>query len=215
MLQLAPDPSLTLEAFQDGQMIISNSQGAGLLASVQKAGPSDVAEIQSWYEENTSDQPTYANDPKWKDWWINALSTPQLGFDIYKLCHTNERDSVECLGFMALKRVEDWLDCGRPTIYINGLRINPNLMPNDETERRYKGVGTALITFAVAESLRDKNCVGITVNSSIGVEGFYRSLNMQEQLASDGKRSSFSIKDDARKSFIEHQYSRAVGLLKT
>jgi hypothetical protein len=79
-------------------------------------------------------------------------------------------------------------------------------MPFEPEKRKYTGVGTALITFAVIKSLK-LGVDGIGLNSSLGVEGFYRTLGLQEQFAHDGKRTYFSLLGDKERcEFLEQRF---------
>lgn len=197
---------ITPEAFLSGMQFIKDREGRLLPAHVRAAQPHDAQQILSWYEPDTSDQPTYSDDPTWKEWWRDALQGKFQGVETLKLCLP---DTDEALAFLAVKVVEDWTDNKAPTLYINGLRINPNLMPKDGT-RMYSGTGSALISFAVIESIK-RGLSGIGLNSSVGIEGFYRVLGLDEQPHLDGKRSYFSLKGfDKLAAFTEQRYQAAL-----
>ena len=198
--------------FLSGHHTITRSDKKIVLAQVKQTTIKDSQEIQKWYEQDTSDQPTYADDPTWKQWWLNAINQTQESLHTYKLTITDEFGKELLLGVLALKVIEDWNDRHIPTLYINGLRINPNIMPSEHEKRRFHGVGAALITFAIIESVK-KDLSGITLNSSLGVEIFYRNLGLHESQAHDGKRSYFTLKGTSRAKYIEQQYQKSLEYL--
>ena len=157
------------------------------ISRIALATPSDAEEIRSWYDPDPSGQPTYADDPKWKDWWCEAIAGTDRTVEVFKLCINNQ-----IFGLIAVKEVIDWYD-EKPTLYVNGLRVHPSIAAKNARENHYAGVGTALIEFAVSLSIA-KGLEGIGLKSSIGVEGFYRKLGLTEYLSQDGKRSYFMLK---------------------
>ena len=199
--------SLSADEFLEGNFLIPTRSGPKVAALVRELLSEESSLVGAWFEENTSDQPTYSDDPTWKDWWVDTISSPPEGLKTYGLfLKDDSSEDSELLAVVALKAVEDWHDGNTPTLYVNGLRINPNLMPYEEEKREYFGVGTSLLTFAVGESQR-RGLLGIGVNSSLGVEKFYESLGMKAIPAHDGKRTYFTLKGEAQvKGYLEHQY---------
>ena len=162
-------------------------KGAVLAASIRPVSENDAHEISGWYEPDPSGQPSYADDPKWKEWWCGVIVGSDKELSVFKLSIGNE-----IFGLLAVKAVVDWYD-NRPTLYINGLRVHPSIAAKNATRNHYAGVGSALIEFAVALSL-EKGLDGVGLNSSLGAEGFYRKLGLDEMPARDGKRIYFNLK---------------------
>jgi hypothetical protein len=200
-----------LTDFLQGELtVIRDKVGHGRVSRISPASEEDVRDLRRWYEANTDQQPTYADDPKWKDWWEQALRKEVDGLSVFKLTLL---ESEEPLAFLALKDVDDRHFLEMKTLYINGLRINPVLMPREEQERKFSGCGTSLLIFAALQSLSE-NRDGIGVNSSVGVEGFYRSIGLQEKKnATQDGRSYFTIFGDKRFEFIGHHYREYLRLL--
>jgi len=147
----------------------------------------DIPAVLSWYEPDNSLQPTYAEDLQWKEWWKNVMEGVDPELKVFAI----RSEKGDILGLIALKEVIDWFD-DQPTLYINGLRVHPHQSAGLSLDREYRGIGEALITFAVRESQR-RNLAGISLKSSFGVEEFYRKLGLVE-FPTAGAKSYFTLK---------------------
>jgi predicted Ser/Thr protein kinase len=191
-----------IDSFCNGQAVLFDSKGKPVLAQISEVNPSDADQVDKWYSSDSSGRPYYA-DQKWHDWWIDKISNGEPDSKIFKMEINNE-----ILGIMMIRpSLKNYSDKRLITL-VRGLRISPSCNKQVNRDADYKGVGTALITYAAIESAK-RNNVGIGINSSKGAEGFYEKIcGPSRELAFDGIRSFFSLTDNARSEFIIKQFNK-------
>jgi hypothetical protein len=130
---------------------------------------------------------------------------------VLKLALSNNR----ILGVVALHhRLTDKTD-GIEKTYLQGIRIEPRCNSMMATSPDFTGVGSALTTHAVVESLKEKTS-GMFLNATMGAEPFYRKLKMSERQALDGMRNAFFLNgEDDRAQFLLNRFQKyaATGLI--
>lgn len=191
-----------IEQFWQGQVFLSDINGNPAKINILPVSPDDAFQIDHWYKADTNTKPAYI-DQKWHDWWIDKIRNGESGCKIIKAEHNGVILGVMLIR-LSLKNYSD----GNPITLIRGLRVSPSCNGKLNTHTDFGGTGTALLTYAVAESIK-AGTTGIGINSSIGAEGFYeKTLGKSKGLAYDSKRQFFRLSGDDRTGFLKTQYKK-------
>lgn len=195
-----PFSALQQTPYWQGQVALQTLNGQVVSGQILPAQASDAAIVDTWYGIEDDPLPVY-RDPQWHDWWLEKIRKPDPGMQIFKLVVNGE-----LAGVMALDSSITCVRTSKPLTLLRGLRVAPEHYGDNKTPRSLKGLGEALVTYGVAESIR-KNTIGLGVNSSPGVEGFYRKvLGAPVGKAFDGVRDYFELTGESRVSFLAKQF---------
>ncbi|MBY0404159.1 MAG: hypothetical protein K2X66_09690 [Cyanobacteria bacterium] len=190
-------------------------------AEILEANATDVSEIDSWYEPKPNGEPTYFANQKWRDWWKQVIQQPPQNWKIFKVVANlnplnkppmgNASQAVnrsKILGIFAIIRATTEKMDQQKMTWLEGIRIAPEFNSMMTQTPLLKGVGSAMMTQLVIESLKE-GTEGAGLNSSLGAEPFYEKLKMASRPALDQVRTCFSVvglKD--RLAFLRNSFSR-------
>jgi hypothetical protein len=179
--------------FWQGVVPLKTRRGDSVDVSIVPVEPQDAAEVDDWYNPKPPGEPTYAANMKWRDWWRDVIKAPPPNTEVLKLMLPNR----VILGVVALHHSLVDITDGLRKTYLNGIRIHPRCNSMMTSTPDYTGVGAALTTHGVIESLK-KGAQGFFLNATLGAEGFYRKLGLDEKPALDGIRQSFYLNGESK-----------------
>lgn len=201
------------DCFWRGEVPLTNRFGQVTIAKIKPTLPSDAAEIHRWYYQANPNQSVY-EDRKWHDWWVSKIRHGDPTLKLFKLSVPEGRHE-KILGVIGMEMNVHSYFSKQPITLLRGIRVAPDQHTPYKTMNAFKGIGTALITFALAEGWRH-NTEGIGLNSSVGVEGYYTKLLGASPCKSfDGVRDYFELTSPSREPFIQRQYEAYQQLLKS
>lgn len=196
------------EAYLAGHVPLLHANGQSIQARILPTEPEDAQQVADWYEPKPAGEPTYTDNQKWRFWWNQKITAKESKFQVLKLVVGDN----QILGVVALvRKLVDSAD-NRLTTWLEGIRIAPRCNSMMIAKPDYKGVGAALVTQAVVESLNEQT-EGIGLNSTLGAEGFYEKMGLASKPAFDGKRTCFTIKgSNERFNFLKERFHRYDGI---
>lgn len=190
--------------FLDGQAFVVNASRQPVAVRISPTTAQDVVQVMDWYAHQPDGSPSYAANPKWREWWEAEIAGPKPTCKVLKLSGAD--GTIH--GVVAYAPKVYGKGPPGPMTWVEGIRIAPKCNSMMTPQPLLRGVGAALITQVVAESVRQGDS-GIGLNSTLGAEGFYEALKMNPQPALDGIRTCFSLQGDkARETFLMRRFER-------
>jgi hypothetical protein len=188
--------------FLNGQAFVVAANGQPVAVRLSPTTAQDVAQVMDWYAPQPDGSPSYADNPKWQEWWEAEIAGPNPTCRVLKLAGPQN----EIYGVVAYIPQVYGKGPPGPMTWLEGIRIAPKCNSMMTPQPALRGVGSALVTQAVVESVRHGDA-GLGLNSTLGAEDFYKSLKMNSQPALDGIRTCFTLMGEpAREGFLKRRF---------